>query len=228
MTLKPIETGSRFGRAFVSHDPRNRAYPARGNVFFADDPIRERVWRRGGAYDQGITPHCVAYTAKGMLNTAPFSAAEPYYRRSRYSTSEFYAGAQQRDQWPGEDYDGTSAQGVLAYLAERQIISEYRWCFGLDDLLRTLSHHGPVSVGAWWHAGMQRPEGERGLVSYEGSRLGGHQFEAIGVHPKEEEVEFMNSWGTGWGDRGRFRMKFFDVAVMLADEADAHTLITVN
>ena len=227
MTVEPIPSPPNMGRAFISHDPRNRGYPVRA-LLPTDQSLITKVHRRGGAYNQGSTSQCVAYTAKGMLNTAPFSAAEPYNRRSGYSTDVFYIEAQRRDQWPGEAYDGTSAQGVLAYLTETQIIGEYRWCFGLDDLLRTLAFHGPVSIGAWWRGGMSSPSTSGALVSYSGSYLGGHQFEAFGVHPGREEVEFMNSWGTDWGDRGRFRMKFSEVEKMLAEDADAHTLITVN
>lgn len=226
MTKVLIPTRPGMGRAIIDHDPRNLDYPTRGVLHTEDAPIVEKVWRRGGAYDQGQTPQCVAYTAKGMLNTAPFSAAEPYYRRSKYDPSTFYAGAQRMDEWPGEDYDGTSGRGVLRYLMSIGIITEYRWCFGLTDLLQTLSHHGPVSVGAWWKSGMWQPD-SNGLVRYQGSRDGGHQFEAIGVHPKVEEVEFMNTWSERWGLRGRFRMKFDQVDLMLADDADAHTFVTV-
>lgn len=226
MTVTPIPTQPGMGRAFISHDERNRLYPVR--ALLGDAPIVERVHRRGAAYDQGSTSQCVAYTAKGMLNTAPFSAFEDYDVRSRYSTLDFYTGAQRNDEWPGEAYDGTSGQGVLKYLQQRGLISEYRWCFGLDDVLRTVSHFGPVGVGAWWMSGMWDPDPETHLVSYSGSRVGGHQFEVMGVHPDEEEVECMNSWGTGWGDRGRFRMKFDQFEALLNDYADAHTFVTVN
>lgn len=227
MTKTWIGTVPGMGRSIIDHDPRNLDYPARGVLFSASSPLRKRTHRRGRAYDQGPTPQCVAYTAKGMLNTAPFSAAEPYRLRSHYSTQEFYDGAQANDEWPGTDYDGTSARGVLRYLVSRGIITEYRWCFGIDDFLHTLSDFGPVSVGAYWLDGMWDPD-ENGLVAYEGRQAGGHQFQAIGIDPREEEVEFMNSWGTGWGDRGRFRMKFSEVEKMLADDADAHTLVAVS
>jgi hypothetical protein len=226
MTIQPIPTVPGMGRAFISHDDRNRDFPMRALV--GDAPIREKVWRRGQAYDQGRTSQCVAYEGKGKLNTAPFSAFEPYDTRSRYSTDAFYAGAQANDQWPGEAYDGTSALGMLRHLQQQGIIAEYRWCFGLDDVLRTISNHGPVGVGAWWRGGMWEPDPQSHLLSYSGSYVGGHQFEAFGVHPDVEEVECMNSWGPLWGDRGRFRMKFDQFALLLDDDADAHTLITVN
>lgn len=226
MSIEKIPTQPGMGRSIIDHDPRNRNYPARGVLFAAEAPIVEKVWRRGGAYDQGRTSTCVAQTAKGMLNTAPFSAFEPYRVRSRYSIEEFYEGAQDYDEWPGSAYDGTSGRGVLRYLTVAKIVRSYRWCFGLDDLLRTLSYHGPVGVGAWWRSGMWHPD-SKNLVRYEGSYDGGHQFEAFGVHPDVEEIEFMNSWGTTWGDRGRFRMKYADVEKMLKDNGDAHTFTVV-
>lgn len=227
MTVEMFPVHPMMGRAFPSHDPANRAFPTRGFLHAAEAPIVDRTWRRGRAYSQGQKPWCVAYTAKGMLNTKPFSGFEPYSRRARYSFADFYAGAQRNDDWPGEDYDGTSAGGVLKYLQSVGIISEYRWCFGMTDVLQTLSHHGPVSIGAWWKDGMWEPDSQH-LVKYEGAKVGGHQFEAIGVHPADEEVEFMNSWDSSWGDRGRFRMKYDQFEALLMDGADAHTFVTVN
>ena len=228
MSIEIIPTHPGMGRSIIDHDPRNRNFPTRGALHAADAPLVEKVWRRAEAYDQGQTPMCVAYTAKGMLNTTPFSAAQSYYRRSRYSFEAFYHGAQEMDDWPGNDYDGTSGRGVLRYLQSVGIISEYRWAFGIDDALQTLSHHGPLSVGAWWRAGMWEPDPTTHLIQYEGSQVGGHQFEVFGIHPDVEEVECMNSWGRHWGDRGRFRMKFDQFEALLNDDADAHTFVTVN
>lgn len=227
MTATQIPTQPGMGRSIIDHDDRNRNYPARGFLFGAQEPIVKKTHRRGSAYDQGRTSTCVAQTGKGMLNTAPFSSFETYYRRSRYSIDQFYEGAQGLDEWPGTDYDGTSGKGMCEWLLSAGIISEYRWCFGLDDLLRTLSHHGPVGVGTWWRSGMWEPD-DNGLVRYEGSYAGGHQIEAIGVDPSKEEVEFMNSWGKQWGMNGRFRMKWDQLDLALRDDADAHTYVTVN
>lgn len=37
-------------------------------------------------------------------------------------------------------------------------VPEYRWAFGVDDVLATLAHHGPVVLGLNWYAGMASHE----------------------------------------------------------------------
>lgn len=215
-----IPTRPGMGRSLIHHDDRSRAYPARAVV--ATDQPRTKTWRRGGAYDQGQTSTCVAQTGKGILNTAPASAWTPYRTRARYSTDDLYRGAQERDQWPGESptYEGTSGLGLCRYLLERGLIREYRWCFGLADVLLAVSHIGPVGLGVWWYDSMFRPD-DRGLITVSGGRAGGHEVELIGVDTDREEVVFMNSWGETWGDRGRGRLSWTDLDRLLNEHGDA-------
>lgn len=223
-----IRTVPGMGRSIVDHDPRNRNYPVRGVLFKESSPLRERVWRGHYAWDQGQKPWCVAYSGKGMLNRFPFSKTVDYNIRYKHSFEEFYRGAQENDEWEGSNYDGTSGRGLLRYLSSLGVIREYRWCFGIDDVLQTLSDWGPVSVGTWWAAGMSHPDpAKRYVVNRTGEYIGGHQYTAIGVDPENEEVEFMNSWGKTFGDRGRFRMKFSTLDSLLRDQGDAYTLVTV-
>lgn len=225
---RKIKTIPGMGRSIVDHDPRNRNYPVRGVLFKESAHLREKTWRGHYAWDQGQTPWCVAYSGKGMLNRFPFSKTVDYEIRSNHSFEEFYRGAQKLDEWEGENYDGTSGRGLLRYLSSLGVIREYRWCFGIDDVLRTLSHWGPVSVGTWWAAGMSNPDpARRYVVERTGQYIGGHQYTAIGIDPRNEEVEFMNSWGKTFGDRGRFRMKFSTLDSLLKDQGDAYTLVTV-
>lgn len=226
MSQTQIPTVPGMGRSIIDHDPRNKNFPARGNVFATDAKPRQRVWRRGAAYDQGQTSQCVAYTAKGMLNTLPFSSHAPYDRRAKYSEQEFYDGAQRRDEWPYENYDGTSGLGVMNYLTEIGLVQEYRWCFTLEDYLLTLSHHGPISFGSWWTGGMFYPD-SKGFIHMTGSKVGGHQYELIGNHPRIEAVEIMNSWSTRWGNRGRAFMSYDTLDKLRADSGDGHTLVAL-
>lgn len=225
-----------LGRSIIDHDPANRAWPAAGVLFADDAPLLEKAWRRGLPYDQGKTSSCVGQTGKGLLNTAPNSAAIPYYRRHAYDAiTDLYAGAQQYDEWPGTDYDGTSSRGLAEYLRATNRLTEYRWAFGVDDVLRTLSHAGPVGLGIYWRTGLDTPDA-RGLVHYDGPIRGGHEIEAIGIYPDVEEIELINSWGPAWGVganpdsayRGRCRLSFPDLDAALTDDGDAITFVTVT
>lgn len=208
----------------VEHDPRSRNFRVLPLLAVAVPPLVSKTWRRGQAYDQGQTPQCVAYTGKGLLNTAPASAAVPYDVRSRYQTEAFYTGAQINDEWPSEDYDGTSALGLGKYLANVGLIREYRWCFGLDEVLHTLSYISPVGIGIGWRTGMWETDAD-GFVHATGADEGGHEVELIGINVLGKYVIGMNSWGSGWGVNGRFKLSWEDLGIVLNDHGDAVVLV---
>ena len=221
--LEKIPTQPGMGRSIIEHDERSKNYRA-VNLLAATEKPRDRVWRRGQAYDQGYTSTCVAQTGKGILNTLPLSSVVDYDVRSEYDINDFYEGAQLNDQWPGESYEGTSALGLCRYLTNQGIIREYRWCFGLTDVLLTLSHIGPVALGIWWYTGMFHPDSE-GLVKPTGVQEGGHEVELIGVDVSERVVIGMNSWGSEWGDRGRFKLSYTDLERLLHEDGDAVVIL---
>lgn len=214
----------RLGRTIIDHNPQNRNFPTRGVLHATDAPLRDRIWRRGRAYDQGQTSKCVAYTGKGLLNTAPLSKNADYRVRSRYSVNAFYDGARENDEWPGSDYDGTSARGLMRYLVGIGLVREYRWCFGLHDVLQVLSHYGPVALGVWWYDSMFSTD-SLGRLSISGDLAGGHEVELLGLDLESQEVVGMNSWGEDWGDRGRFRLSFPDLDRLLNEDGDAVTVV---
>lgn len=218
--LIPTQPG--MGRALINHDERSKRFPARSLV--SQDKPRDRTWRRGLPYDQGLTSTCVAQTGKGMLNTLPNSDDVSYRVRSQYSTDEFYTGAQMNDEWEGESYEGTSALGLCRWLKAEGKINEYRWCFGLTDVLLTLSHFGPVGIGVWWYSGMFFT-GAGGLITATGEQEGGHEVELIGVDVSEKVVIGMNSWGAEWGDRGRFKLSWDDLDKLLNEQGDAFVIV---
>lgn len=216
-----IPTQPNMGRGLVNHDERSKAFRA-VDIIDQTKP-RNRSWIRGRAYDQGNNPHCVAFTGKGILNTLKLSHGVDYDVRRRYSTDDFYAGAQANDEWPGENYDGTSGLGLCRFLASRGIIREYRWCFGLEDVLRTLSWVGPVGLGIWWYESMFDPSPD-GFVSPAGNRAGGHEIELTGVDVHRETVTLTNSWGVGWGMNGKAKLTWSDLDRLLSEQGDAFVI----
>lgn len=216
-----IPTGPRLGRGLINHDERSKNY--RATDLIDSTSLVTKKWRRGNAYDQGQTPECVAYTGKGLLNTQPDSSQVPYRVRSKYSCDDFYHGAQANDETPGTNYDGTSALGLCRYLTSINIISEYRWCFGLQDVLLTLSNLGPVGIGVRWLDGMWNTDAE-GYLHVTGNEVGGHEVELLGINVEQEYVLGENSWGTSWGLNGRFKLSFANLDTLLKDQGDAFTI----
>ena len=223
--LEIIPTLPGMGRSLIEHDEQSKEFPARGLLSVSQQEPRDRVWRRGGAYDQGVSSTCVPHTGKGLLNTARMSALVPYRTRIKYNPFAWYPEAQRRDEWPGEspDYEGTSGLGLCKYFLEARLIKEYRWCFGLQDALLTLSHVGPIGIGVWWYSEMFHPDPE-GFIHVGGRREGGHEVEIMGLDVSGEYVIGMNSWGREWGDRGRFKLSFDDLDTLLAEGGDAFVI----
>ena len=213
-----------MGRTVIHHDPRSKNFRAFSLIPKTDASIKDKVWRRGQAYDQGYTSTCVAQTGKGMLNSLPMSSQIDYDERSKYDIWKFYYGAQGLDEWPGEDYDGTSALGLCKFLTQVGLIKEYRWCFDLYDVLLSICHTGPVGLGVWWYSGMFETNSE-GFIEPTGVREGGHEVELIGVDISEKCVIGMNSWGAGWGYKGRFKLSWGHLDRLLHEEGDAFVII---
>lgn len=216
----------RLGRKVAVLDPRSRAYAAIGTV--ADEtPLRTKTWRRYiRAYDQGYTSQCTAYAGKGLVNTQPLTTILSSFRRMFLSTDMIYDYSQTIDEWPGEDYDGTSVLAAAKAFQHFEYIRGYRWCFGISDVLHTLSSYGPVGIGVTWYDSMFEPD-ERGnlTVDTRSGIAGGHAVQIQGINVSNETVTITNSWGTGWGDRGRCYMKWDDLDTLLRDWGEAVTYL---
>lgn len=223
------EHAGRLGRSIVTLDEASLRYPARGVLFSTDAPLVSKTWRRSAPYDQGQTSQCVIFTGKGEINSEPFRTPLNYLKRLTYDTDHMYQVAQELDEWPGEapDYDGTSVLAGHKAMLQENFISEYRWCFGLNDVLQTLSQHGCVGIGITWYESMFDPISTYGMlnVDTESGVAGGHAVELIGLNVTSKYVIGVNSWGYGWGYKGRFRMKFADLDKLLKDYGEAVTVV---
>lgn len=222
--------GGRLGRNVIWHAPQNRAFAARGAVFAEDAPIVSRYWDRTYAFDQGNSSACTMFAASGLMHTQPWLASLQRQGLLAYdSDPERIAGyrrAQAFDPWPGGDpeYEGSSTDAPFKMLRDEGRIAEWRWCFGLDDVLRTLSHHGPVAIGTNWYSGMDVVDPRTCRVKVTGSLRGGHAYQLYAVRTDSREVECCNSWGM-WGScAGRFRLTWDDLDRLLGEDGEACTI----
>lgn len=228
--------GGKLGR-HVFHDPRNRMFAARGNLFLESDPIVPRVWWLRHLFDQGGESRCTAETAAGMVFSSPNRLELDRMNLDRYDEpherQELYLVAQRdHDPWEGAEpeYYGTSSDAPARELRRRGHIREWRWNFGLMDVLRTLSWWGPVGTGIYWYDRMDRPEGDEAILNIGGSIRGGHEVLLYAVRPDEDYdgggyVDGINSWGE-WGPRrGRFRMTWATLGELLEQQGDAWTIV---
>lgn len=177
-------------------------------------PVRKvwRVWWRG---DQGATSHCVGFAWHGVLRSLPNVQREP-------PPFVIYHRAQTLDEWPGENYEGTSVRAGAKVLQALGKLTAYAWAFDLETMLNWLAFKGPVVLGTNWLEQMRRPNAA-GIVRVSGRVIGGHAYEAIGYDDATELVYCQNSWGTGWGKRGRFYLRYADLARLIEAKGEVCT-----
>lgn len=192
-------------------DERDSKYPMRKAL--GPEPVSFlrfwRFWRTGQVLDQGAQPHCVGFAWRQFLQSAPMMTTEAP------NGNEIYHEAQKLDEWPGEDYDGTSVRGGAKALSQSwHHVKSYVWAQSPDELKAWVLTKGPVVVGTNWYSSMfdVNPLGE---VSVTGYPVGGHAYLIVGYNRITRRYRCLNSWGKGWGQGGRFWMKDKDMHDLL-------------
>lgn len=197
----------------VQFDERSRSFPVR-EALEGKTP-RAYTWRCSAYLDQGSEGACVGFSWAHELAARPaewdvdYGMAMGIYRRAR-----------QLDDWPGEDYEGTSVLAGAKTAVEHGWIGSYRWAFGLEDLVLAVGYQGPAILGLNWHNDMMEPD-DRGFVSPGGGIAGGHAILCRGVSVRQGYFTLRNSWGPNWGLHGDCRVRMEDMASLLADDGEA-------
>lgn len=193
-------------------DERSRQYPIRALMGTAQP--RSYTWSCPVWLDQGTEGACVGH------GWAHENAARPVARPSSSELAfALYREAQKLDQWPGEDYSGTSVLAGAKAMQARGLLQEYRWAFGLDDALVAISRHGPAVIGVTWYEGMFNTNSE-GFIRPTGRRVGGHCVMVHGVNVRSRTVRLRNSWGRGWGVNGDALLAWEDLAFLLKNKGE--------
>ena len=211
-----IPSNITFGRR-KQFDRRSRQYPIRA-LLGAPRPLRSYTWRCINWLDQGREGACVGFAWAHELVARPVVVMS----MTASDATRIYKKAQTLDPWPGEDYEGTSVlAGVKAIQSQwPKLIPEYRWAFGLDDVLETLSYRGPMVLGVNWYEHMARPD-VNNIIWPTGKLLGGHAILANGIDVKRRLVRLHNSWGRGWGLGGDCFISFENLGLLLQRGGEA-------
>lgn len=173
-----------------------------------------RSWLSSGpAWDQGATSQCVAYAANRLLlshNTV----------NKPLDHVELYRDCQDNDEWPGNDYSGTSVRAAMKVLKQRGLIESYSWAFEPEQVIRHTLEVGPVVLGVDWTTGMFTPV--NGYITPGGEIVGGHAILGIAVNRRRQNpdgtvgaIRLLNSWGSSWGEKGRCWLSFYDLGRLM-------------
>lgn len=202
-----------LGRLPSAPDDRDRLYPMR-SLFGAVPPVLTRHHRTGPVLDQGNTSQCVGYAFRQLLNTAPVM------QQGGPSATDIYREAQRIDEWPGEQYDGTSVRAGAKVLHAEGYLSAYHWATRAEDVRDYILTSGPVVVGTDWLTDMFTPDKD-GYLPVSGSFVGGHAYVLCGYSTGRSAFRIINSWGKGFGQAGRAWIRFDDFARLLSSNGEA-------
>ena len=190
-------------------------------------PVR-KVWDEGTILDQGSEGACVGFAWTGELLAEPAAPkTQPSAEYANKLASVFYHDAKKVDEWPGENYDGTSVLAGAKVMHARGLIGEYRWCFSIKDVRNALIEEGPVVIGIPWFDGMYETD-SNGVVQISGDLAGGHAIVLTGYDPQfkignvtEEHFKWTNSWGDDYGIDGSGWISRRNLEFLLAQSGEA-------
>jgi predicted esterase len=146
---------------------------------------------------------------------------------TRVSARMLYEMARRHDEWPGEEYDGSSLRGAIQGWKNMGVCTEENWPYlvskpgdltidrakdarnttigayyriqpRLVDYHAALNESGIIAVSAKVHSGWRAPV--NGMIERSKRSIGGHAFAVVGYNKDGFIVQ--NSWGKGWGTGG--------------------------
>lgn len=176
-------------------------------------------WPQGWWGDQGQVPMCVEFSWHHFLSDGPVTHLPkhaPYWTQG-----DLYYKAQKVDQWPGENYDGTSVRAGAKVLQSQGWIDSYHWAFTLQDVINTILMEGPMVVGTNWYEQMFYPDASNRIHLGTKKLAGGHAYLLNGVNVNKELFRIKNSWGRSWGNRGHAYISFQDFNQLLQEQGEA-------
>lgn len=197
----------------IHFDPRSKDYPIM-QLISATTP-RSYTWGLNLVLDQGHEGSCVGNGFAHELAAKPViikNVDEPL-------AVKIYNLSKQLDEYDGENYSGTSVLGGAKAATQLGYYKEYRWAFGLDEMVMAVGHKGCVVVGTNWYTGMDHMDGE-GFIRATGTIRGGHCYVIRGVDIKHKAFLGTNSWGAAWGQNGAFKISFEDMDKLLREQGE--------
>ena len=194
--------------ASLAKDDRSRAYPVRSVLPPGAVPVSAE-WKCPLRLNQGREGMCVAFAIAHEICSQPVPQ-----EITNEDVRQIYEDAQLIDEWPGEDYSGTSLVAGMKVATTLGYYDEYRWAFGIDDLVLAVGHLGPAVIAVNWYEGMQHTNM---LVEIRatGKLTGKHAICCIGYDVKTERFKLRNSWGRSWGYMGSCWISKSDMARLL-------------
>lgn len=188
-----------LGRRFAGHDERSRAYGVRP-LLATQVQRKPTFWQMpDGPFplNQQAEGACTAFGTAHELAVGPVQVPG----MSESWALALYRRIQATDRAMGNHWDdGASVLATMKTAVADGLISGYRWCFGIGDVLDALMV-SPVCLGIEWRDNMYDTDND-GRVHATGTVVGGHFITLVAYdeHPDYGPVVgWLNSWGPTYG-----------------------------
>lgn len=203
-------------------DERSRKFTVRAAT--KGKKPRSFTWRCDAWLDQGQEGACVGFSLAHELVARP---AVVKGINAKFAVEKIYWEAQRNDPWEGGSYpgakpryEGTAVLEGIKAVQKLGYIEEYRWAFGLQDLILAVGHLGPAVLGVPWYEGMFAPAPCQ-HIHVHGAVVGGHAILCNGVNVKKRTFTLHNSWGKSWGTQGEAQISWDEMDRLLHEEGEA-------
>lgn len=173
--------------------------------------------------DQFSEGACTGFSLAACINYLYKNANQDI----KVSARMLYEMAKRSDEWPGEDYDGSSLRGAIRGWKNMGVCKDVAWPYKttnpgdlsierakdarnhtigayyrikpeITHFHAALNEVGIIAVSANVHKGWNDPRD--GIIEYHKKKDGGHAFAIVGYN--DEGFWVQNSWGNGWGENG--------------------------
>lgn len=228
---KTLDAAPKLGKRYLNvlpdaTDLRDRIYePALLDLALSMDPPDQKM---SPIQDQGGEGACTGFalsSAITLMNRIRHHKVDPDKLPPMTSSRMLYEMAKINDEWPGEDYEGSSIRGALKGFYNNGACSNdvapykdgqknwflkvehakdarnvglgayYRLRPEIIDYHAALNEVGVIYVSAQIHRGWQNPA--NGIIKPSHLTEGGHAFIIVGYDEKGFLIQ--NSWGEYWG-----------------------------
>lgn len=219
----------------VRHDPASRAYPVAPT---ASTLTAVRHESHIAILDQGQLGSCTGNAGVGAVYREPYvtdtSAPNPWptYTPDEGGAVALYSEATRLDSYAGTyppTDTGSDGLSIAKALKAAGIISGYQHAFTLESALLQLMTT-PLITGISWYQSMF-DVGPDGVLTVDRSSglAGGHELAVDEYRPATADAPAMvggpNSWGSAWGDAGRWYLTVADWGSLLAEQGDVTAFV---
>jgi hypothetical protein len=171
-------------------------------------------WELKIQLDQGQTGHCVGFGWAGWVDAMPIEG-----NLQNADGHAIYYECKVIDHEPLAENGSYVRSGALA-LRNRGRLAAFAFAKTTAELDSWINTQGPIVVGTTWTNDMFDVDA-KGYVKPTGAVAGGHCYLMLERIDSEDAYVFQNSWGAGWGQNGRFKMKRTDFDSLLQDDGEA-------